>query len=104
MVNTIVGAEPTQRAPKNTDHSGKSPAAAQPTPISNYEGASAILGEIWAWEGCPPRVRTPGCLENGRVRWSVGSTATGLQLHKKRSGERGPGKPERGRQTRGCPE
>jgi hypothetical protein len=31
------------------------------------------------------------------VRWSLGSTAAGLRLHKKRSGERGLGKPERGR-------
>jgi hypothetical protein len=66
MANTIVGAEPTQGAPKNTDHGGKSSAAAQPTLMSNCAGASVILGEIWAWEGCSPRVRTPGCLENGR--------------------------------------
>jgi hypothetical protein len=31
------------------------------------------------------------------VRWSLGSTAAGLWLRKKRSGERGPGKPETGR-------
>jgi hypothetical protein len=31
------------------------------------------------------------------VRWSLVSTAAGLRLRKKRSGERGPGKPERGR-------
>jgi hypothetical protein len=31
------------------------------------------------------------------VRWSLGSTAVGLWLRKKRSGERGPDKPERGR-------
>jgi hypothetical protein len=30
------------------------------------------------------------------VRWSLGSTAAGLRLRKKRSGERGPGKLERG--------
>jgi hypothetical protein len=28
-------------------------------------GVGAILGEIKAWEGCSPRVRTPGRLENG---------------------------------------
>jgi hypothetical protein len=31
------------------------------------------------------------------VRWSLGSTAAGLRLRKKRSDERGPGKPKRGR-------
>jgi hypothetical protein len=31
------------------------------------------------------------------VQWSLGSTAAGLRLRKKRSGERGPGKLERGR-------
>jgi hypothetical protein len=62
-------------------------------------GAGAILGEIKAWEGCSPRVRTLGRLENGGVRWSLGSTAVGLWLPKKRSGERGPGKPERGREN-----
>jgi hypothetical protein len=31
------------------------------------------------------------------VRWSLGSTVAGLRLRKKRSGERRPGKPERGR-------
>jgi hypothetical protein len=31
------------------------------------------------------------------VRWSFGSTAAGTRLRKKRFGERGPGKPERGR-------
>jgi hypothetical protein len=31
------------------------------------------------------------------VRWSLESTAAGLRLRKKRSGERGPGKPKRGR-------
>jgi hypothetical protein len=33
------------------------------------------------------------------VRWSLGSTAAGLRLRKKRSGERGPGKSERGREN-----
>jgi hypothetical protein len=31
------------------------------------------------------------------VRWSLGSTVAGLRLRKKRSGECGSGKPERGR-------
>jgi hypothetical protein len=73
------------------------PAAAQLTPVSNCVGIGAILGEIKAWEGCSPRVRTPGHLENGGVRWSLGSTEGGLRLRKKRFGERGPGKPEKGR-------
>jgi hypothetical protein len=40
--------------------------AAQLTPVSNCVGAEVIIGEIKAWEGCSPRVRTPGRLENGR--------------------------------------
>jgi hypothetical protein len=28
-------------------------------------GAGAILGEIKAWEGCSPRVRTLGHMEDG---------------------------------------
>jgi hypothetical protein len=28
-------------------------------------GAGAILGEIKAWEGCSPRVRTPARVEDG---------------------------------------
>jgi hypothetical protein len=38
-----------------------------------------------------------GAWRTAEVRWSFGSTAAGLWLRKKRSGERGPGKPERGR-------
>jgi hypothetical protein len=34
------------------------------------------------------------------VRWNLGSTTTGLRLRKNRSGERGLGKPERGRAHR----
>jgi hypothetical protein len=52
-------------APENTDHGGKSPAAAQLTPVSNCAGSSVILGKIKAWEGCSPRVRTLGRLDNG---------------------------------------
>jgi hypothetical protein len=48
-------------------------------------------------------VRTLGRLENGGVRWSLGSTAVGLWLPKKRSGERGLGKPERGRENQRVP-
>jgi hypothetical protein len=33
--------------------------------MSNCAGASMILGEIIAWEGCSPRVQTPRHLENG---------------------------------------
>jgi hypothetical protein len=39
--------------------------AAQLAQVSNCTGAGAILGEIKAWEGCSPRVRTLGCLVNG---------------------------------------
>jgi hypothetical protein len=81
-------------ASENADRGGKSPAAAQLTPVSNCAGSGAILGEIKAWEGCSPRVRTLGRLENGGVRWSLGSTTAGLRLHNKRSGECRPGKPE----------
>jgi hypothetical protein len=38
---------------------------AQLTSVSNCTGAGAILGEIKAWEGCSPRVRTPGRVEDG---------------------------------------
>jgi hypothetical protein len=51
-------------APENVDRGGKGSAAAQLTPVSNCAGAGVILGEIKAWEGCSPRVRTPGRLEN----------------------------------------
>jgi hypothetical protein len=37
----------------------------QLTPASNCTGAGVILGEITAWEGCSPRVRTSGRSENG---------------------------------------
>jgi hypothetical protein len=58
-----VGVELARGAPENED--GKGSAAAQLTPGSNCVGAGVILGEIKACEGCSPRVRTPGCLENG---------------------------------------
>jgi hypothetical protein len=60
-----MGVEPTRGAPENVDHGEKDPAAAQLTPVSNCAGSGAILREIRAWEGCSPRVRTPGRLENG---------------------------------------
>jgi hypothetical protein len=52
-------------APENADRSEKGSAAAQLTPASNRAGSSVVLGEIKAWEGCSPRVQTPGRLENG---------------------------------------
>jgi hypothetical protein len=52
-------------APENADHGEKGSVAAQLTPASNCAGSDAVLGEIKAWEGCSPRVRTPGCFENG---------------------------------------
>jgi hypothetical protein len=52
-------------APENADCGRKGFAVAQLTPASNCAGAGMILGEITAWEGCSPRVRTPGRLENG---------------------------------------
>jgi hypothetical protein len=52
-------------APENTDRSVKGSAAAQLTPARNCAGSGVILGELRAWEGCSPRVRTPGRLENG---------------------------------------
>jgi hypothetical protein len=82
------------RAPENTDRGGKGSAAAQLAPVSNYAGAGATLGEIRAWEGCSPRVRTPGAWRTAEVRWRFGSTAVGLWLRKKCSSERGSGKPE----------
>jgi hypothetical protein len=33
--------------------------------VSNCAGAGAILGEIKAWEGCSPQVRTPERVEDG---------------------------------------
>jgi hypothetical protein len=52
-------------APENADRGEKDSAAAQITPASNCAGSGAVLGELRAWEGCSPRVRTPGHLENG---------------------------------------
>jgi hypothetical protein len=63
--NTTVGAELTRGAPENAERGRKGSAAAQLTLASNCAGAEMILGEITAWEGCSPRVRTPGRLENG---------------------------------------
>jgi hypothetical protein len=65
--------------------------------VSNCAGTGVILGEIKAWKGCSPRVRTPGCLENGGGAVEPLVDGGGLRLRKKRPGERGPGKPERGR-------
>jgi hypothetical protein len=78
-------------APESADRGEKGSAAAQLTPASNCAGSGAVLGELRAWEGYSPRVRTPGRLENGGVRWSLGSMAAGLRLRKNCSGERGPG-------------
>jgi hypothetical protein len=50
---------------ENADHGEKGSTAAQLTPASNCAGSGAVLGKLRAWEGCSPRVRTPGCLENG---------------------------------------
>jgi hypothetical protein len=78
-------------APENADRGGKGSAAARLTPARNCVGSRSILGEFLAWEGCSPRVRTLGRLENGGVWWSLGSMAVGLRLCKNCSGERGPG-------------
>jgi hypothetical protein len=51
-------------APENTDRGGKGSAAMQLTLTSSCAGSGAILGELRAWEGCSPRVRTLGRLEN----------------------------------------
>jgi hypothetical protein len=51
-------------APENADRGGKGSAVAQLTPTRNCAGSRAILGELRAWEGCSPRVRTSGRLEN----------------------------------------
>jgi hypothetical protein len=53
-------------ATENANRGRKGSAAAQLTLASNCAGAGMILGEITAWEGCSPRVRTLGRLENGR--------------------------------------
>jgi hypothetical protein len=52
-------------APENADRGEKGSAATQLTPASNCAGSGSVLGELRAWEGCSPRVRTPGRLENG---------------------------------------
>jgi hypothetical protein len=59
------GRETETGAPENADRGGKGSTAVQLAPVSNCAGAGVILGEIKAWEGCSPRVRTPGRLENG---------------------------------------
>jgi hypothetical protein len=81
-------------APENTDRGGKGSTTVQLAPVRNCAGAGATLGEIRAWEGCSHRVRTPGAWRTAEVRWSFGSTAAGLRLRKKCSGEHGLGKPE----------
>jgi hypothetical protein len=53
------------KAPENAYQGEKGSAVAQLTPASNCAGSGAVLGELRAWEGCSPRVRTPGHLENG---------------------------------------
>jgi hypothetical protein len=65
--------------------------------VSNCAGTGVILGQIKAWEGSSPRVQTPGCLGNGRGAVEPRVDCGGLRLHRKRYGERGPGKLERGR-------
>jgi hypothetical protein len=64
-MNTTVVAELARGAPENANHGEKSPTTAQLTPVSNCVGSGAILGKIKAWEGCSPRVRTLGRLDNG---------------------------------------
>jgi hypothetical protein len=84
-----VRAEPARGAPENIDRGGKSPAGAQLTPVSNCAGSGAILGKIKAWEGCSPRVRTLGRLENGEGAMEPRVDGGGAPA-KKRSDERGP--------------
>jgi hypothetical protein len=78
----------------------KGPAAAQLTPVSNCAGIGVILGEIKAWEGCSPRVQTPRRLGNGGAAVEPRVDDGELRLHKKRSGERGLGKPGREKANR----
>jgi hypothetical protein len=52
-------------APESADRGEKGSTTAQLTPASNCTGSGAVLGELRAWEGCSPRVRTLGHLENG---------------------------------------
>jgi hypothetical protein len=63
-------------------------------------GHWVILGEIKTWEGCSPRVRTAGHWENGGGAVEPRVDGGELRLRKKHSGERGPGKPERGKANR----
>jgi hypothetical protein len=51
--------------PENADRGEKGSAVVQLTPASNCAGSGVVLGELRAWEGCSPRVRTPRRLENG---------------------------------------
>jgi hypothetical protein len=64
-------------APDNADRGEKGSAAAQLTLASNCAGSGAVLGEIKAWEGCSPRVRTSGLLEP-RVDGGAAPTAQEL--------------------------
>jgi hypothetical protein len=90
--------------PENADRGGKCSAAVQLTPASNCTGYGAILGEIKAWEGCSPRVRTLGRLENGggamepRVDGSGTLAAQTAPVSANRTRQRGRG------HTEGCPE
>jgi hypothetical protein len=60
-------------------------------------GTGAILGKIKAWESCSPRMRTSGRLGNGGGAVEPRVDGDRLRLRKKRFGESGPGKSERGR-------
>jgi hypothetical protein len=57
--NTTVGAEPTRGRPRTQTAWERSRGGEQ------LHMLWAILSEIRAWEGCSPRVRTPGRLETG---------------------------------------
>jgi hypothetical protein len=65
--------------------------------MRNCAGTGTIHGKIKVWEGFSPRVRAPGRLGNDGGAVEPRVDGSGLQLRKKRSGEHGPGKSERGR-------
>jgi hypothetical protein len=75
----------------------------QLTPTSNCAGSRAILGEIKVWEGCSPRVRIPGRLENGGGAVEPWVDGGGTPAAQNCSGEHGPDETEREGKPKGVP-
>jgi hypothetical protein len=71
--------------------------------MKNYAGIGAVLGEIKAWEGCSPRVRTQECLGDGGNVVKPRVDGGGLRLHGEDPGERGLANQRSWGRTERCP-